>query len=66
LRIAPPATIPDQEILAAIGPDGTTTAALAAVFKIRLTDKRVKEQFVASLKRLVESKDKRLYKKKNL
>jgi hypothetical protein len=55
LGIALPATIADQEILAAIGLDGTTTAALAAVFKIRLTDKRVKEQLIASLKWLVEN-----------
>lgn len=61
--------ISDQEILAVIGPEGTTTAALAGLFKVRLADKKIKEMFVVSLKRLVENRpgqSKLLYKRKGL
>ena len=48
--------ITDQEILAVIGPEGTTAGILANKFKARLVDPAVKAAFVASLRRLVENR----------
>jgi hypothetical protein len=59
--------ITDEEILAAIPDEGTTTGALATTFKTRLGNAQVKAKFVVSLKRLVENRGgKMLFRRKGL